>query len=226
MGLIPGMETSTYCGFGQKKKKDELELVGLRWVGWAEGPCRGEGLRQSVSEGGPGCVGFSGRGCKLLDAKVPGRLGGLPGAESWPCLLGPSPAAGALAPAGDIPEHPACGFCTQDLGVVLSNALSAQNKHFLGFIFAPALFIALGISLIPIRGPERREKAIPQTLEDGWPFVKDARPGHVDRSSGPWRHFSGPLQTRSSLGSEGRDGPGAPPRIPEERDGCGQALHS
>ena len=84
--------------------KDELELVGLRWVGWAEGPYSGEGWRQeqrggsmSVCVGGPGCVGSGARDHELLDVKVPGRLGGLhgpspgPASEAQPGCSDPGP---------------------------------------------------------------------------------------------------------------------------------------
>lgn len=73
----------------------------------------------------------------------------------------------------DIPEHPQHVVSVhKSLWLVFSNALSSQSKHCLDFIFAPSLFIALGISLTPIRGPERKAKAFLQTLKSGWPFVK------------------------------------------------------
>lgn len=90
--------------------KDELELVGLRWVEWAEGSYGGEGWRQeqrggsmSVHVGGPGCVGCprcvgsGARDHKLLDVKVPGCLGGLhgpgpgPASEAQPGYSDPGP---------------------------------------------------------------------------------------------------------------------------------------
>ena len=178
------------------------------------GPTEERGWGRNSGEGAPQVSMQFARLCGLEceKSRAPGHQGTrvpwrAATAGAWSCLLGPA----QLHQPSPSSQHCSLGHCSapwlvvfvhKSLWLVFSNVLLCQNKHFGGFIFA--LFIILGISLAHIWRPKRRKRALLQTLEGGWPFVDDACPGHVDWGYSRWRqHFSGSLQTRSSLGSEG-----------------------
>ena len=125
----------------------ELELVGLRWVGWAEGAIQRRGAEAGTVARGhhkcpcslPGCVVWSVRNPELPDVKVPGNPGGLPrpgpGPASWAQPSCSSPAPPHSTAAWDIAQHPGLWFLYTSLCGLCLAMYSYPKINTLGVLF-------------------------------------------------------------------------------------------